>query len=31
MKLYTFEAEGRSRLGAECHGQLVDLASRIEP
>ena len=25
MKLYTFEAEGRSRLGAECHGQLVDL------
>ena len=26
MKLYTFEAEGRSRLGAECQGQLVDLA-----
>src|SRR5688572_23156317 len=25
MKLYTFEAEGRSRLGAECNGQLVDL------
>ena len=27
MKLYTFEAEGRSRLGAECQGQLVDLWS----
>ena len=26
MKLYTFEAEGRSRLGAESQGQLVDLA-----
>ena len=25
MKLFTFEAEGRSHLGAECHGQLVDL------
>jgi 2,4-didehydro-3-deoxy-L-rhamnonate hydrolase len=27
MKLYTFETEGRTRLGAECHGQLIDLAA----
>lgn len=26
MKLYTFEAERRTRVGAECHGQLADLA-----
>ena len=27
MKLYTFHAEGRVRLGADCKGQLVDLAA----
>jgi 2-keto-4-pentenoate hydratase/2-oxohepta-3-ene-1,7-dioic acid hydratase in catechol pathway len=27
MKLYTFEGEGRRRIGGECNGQLADLAA----